>query len=94
MRSLVCDARNIRHCVVERDDETKIETLIEAVFTVMTRKMQFSGSGLIQTEDLESMRFEMTVSGAKRLVEDIEKWIEDAESENRKLTLMADESVR
>ncbi len=93
MRSLICDARNIRHCIVERDDETEIETLIEAVFTVLTRKMQFSGAGLVQSEDLESMRFEMTISGARRLVEDIKKWIEDAERENRRLTLMADDSI-
>ena len=93
MRQLTCDARNIRHSIVERDGEIKLETFIEAILTVMTRKMQFSGSGLVQTEDLETMRFEMTVSGAKRLVKDIERWIEDAETERAKLSLNVDDAV-
>jgi hypothetical protein len=76
MRAMISDARNIRHTIVNDDGENKIQTTIEAVITVMTRKMQFSGSGLVQTEDLESMRFEMTISGARKLIEHMEGWIE------------------
>ena len=88
MRAMISDARNIRHTIVNDDGENKIQTTIEAVITVMTRKMQFSGSGLVQTEDLESMRFEMTISGARKLIEHMEGWIESAEQEHEQLSLI------
>jgi hypothetical protein len=84
---MISDSRNIRHTIVD-DDGKKIQTTIEAVITVMTRKMQFSGSGLVQTEDLESMRFEMTISAARRLIEHMEDWIESAEQEHDQLSLI------
>lgn len=87
MRALISDARNIRHSVVDEDGEKSIQTTIEAVITVMTRKIAFSGSGLFQTEDLETMRFEMTISAAKKLVKHIEEWIDTAEEEREQLSL-------
>jgi len=88
MRAMISDARNIRHTIVDDDGEQKIQTTIEAVITVMTRKMEFSGSGLVQTEDLESMRFEMTISAARKLIEHMEGWIESAEQEHEQLSLI------
>ena len=76
------------HSIVDDDGEQKIQTTIEAVITVMTRKMEFSGSGLVQTEDLESMRFEMTISAARKLIEHMESWIESAEQEHEQLSLI------
>lgn len=87
MRAMISDARNIRHTIVDDDGEKKIQTTIEAVITVMTRKMAFSGSGLVQTEDLESMRFEMTISAARKLIEHMGGWIESAEQEHEQLLL-------
>lgn len=91
MRSVVCDARNISHHLINDEEGTTVETFIEAVITVMTRKMQFSGSGLLQTEELETLRFAMTIEGARTLVQHIERWIDDAECEHRSLTLMSTE---
>jgi hypothetical protein len=89
MRELITDARNIRHSVVTGSDGdgNAIITRIEAVLTVMTRKMQFSGSGLLQTEDLETVRFDMSIVSAKKLIKDIQQWVEDAEKEREILTV-------
>lgn len=87
MRALISDARNIQHRVIDEDGEKSIQTTIEAVLTVMTRKMAFSGSGIAQTDDLETMRFEMTIAGARRLIEHFEEWIETAENERQSLAL-------
>ena len=89
MRELITDARNIRHSVVigKDGDGNAISTRIEAVFTVMTRKMQFSGSGLLQTEDLETVRFDMSIVSAKKLIKDIQQWVNDAEKEREILTV-------
>jgi hypothetical protein len=88
MSALFSDARNIRHSVVEDDDGKKsILTTIEAVISLMTRKMVFSGTGISKTEDLETVRFEMTISAAKKFVEHIESWIETAEEEQDMLIL-------
>lgn len=88
MSVLFSDARNIRHSVVEDDDgKQSIQTTIEAVISLMDRKMSFSGTGIVQTEDLQTVRFEMTVSAAKKFVEHIEQWIETAEDERELLVL-------
>lgn len=88
MRQLACDARNIRHCVVEAEGgEKKVATLIEAVITVMTKQMEFVGMAMMQREGLETIRFEMSLSGAKQLRDDIDKWIEDANAEREFLGL-------
>jgi hypothetical protein len=85
---LFSDARNIRHSVVEDDDGKKsIQTTIEAVISLMTRKMVFAGTGIAQTEDLETVRFEMTITAAKKFVEHVEAWIETAEDEQEMLSL-------
>ena len=87
MRQLACDARNIRHCVsgMEEDGSPKVATLIEAVITVMTKEMEFSGTGMVQSEKLETLRFEMGLTGAKLLRDDIDKWIADAVAERESL---------
>jgi hypothetical protein len=86
MTVLFSDARNIRHSVVEDDGEKRLQTTIEAVLTLMTRKTVFSGTGISQTEDLETVRFEMGISAAKKFIEHIEAWIEAAEEEQELLT--------
>ena len=88
MSVLFSDARNIRHSIVEDGDGKKtIQTTIEAVITLMTRKVVFSGTGISQTEDLETVRFDMGISAAKKLIEHIESWIDTAEEEQEQLTL-------
>ena len=88
MSVLFSDARNIRHSIVENEDgEKSIQTTIEAVISIMSRKMSFSGTGIVQTEELETVRFDMTISAAKRLIEHVEAWIETAEEEQEMLSL-------
>ncbi len=88
MSVLFSDARNIRHSVVEDDDGKKsIQTAIEAVISIMSRKTSFSGTGIVQTEELETVRFDMSISAAKKFVEHIEAWIETAEEEQDMLIL-------
>jgi hypothetical protein len=88
MPVLFSDARNIRHSIVENDDgEQSIQTTIEAVITLMNRKTAFCGTGITQTEDLETVRFEMTISAAKKFVEHIEAWIDTAEKEYEQMDL-------
>lgn len=87
MSALFSDARNIRHSVIDNDGEKSIQTTIEAVISLMTRKMSFSGTGIVQTEDLETVRFEMTISAAKKFIEHIEEWIETAEEEREMLSI-------
>ena len=87
MRQLACDARNIRHCVIDDDEGNKtIMTLIEAVITVMTKQMEFSGAGMIQQESLETIRFEMGLKSAQKFRDDIDQWIQDALKERESLT--------
>ena len=84
MRQLACTARNIRHCVVDRDGDgdAKVVTIIEAVLAVMTREMEFTGTGVVQVNVLESScRFDMSIDAAKSLRDDIDRWIADAERE-------------
>ena len=83
MRQLAADARNIRHCIVDGE----IRTLIEAVITVMGKEMSFVGTGMVQQETLETLRFEMGLKGAKQLRDDIDGWIKEAEEERALLTL-------
>ena len=87
MRQLASDARNIRHCVAGdmEDGSPKVITLIEAVITVMTKEMSFSGTGMVQVEKLETLRFEMSINAAKQLRDDIDKWITDAGAERASL---------
>jgi hypothetical protein len=88
MSVLFSDARNIRHSVVEDDNGKKsIQTTIEAVISLMSRKTAFCGTGITQTEDLETVRFEMTISAAKKFIEHIEQWIGTAEDERELLVL-------
>jgi hypothetical protein len=87
MRALVTTARNIRHSIKADGDESEIVTEIEAILTVMTREMEFKGSGIVQTEGLETLRFDMTIKAAKHLVSTIEQWVEHAEKERALLEL-------
>lgn len=88
MRSLISTARNIQHSITKTDDsEEKLQTTIEAVLTVMTRRMAFSGSGIFHTEDLETMRFEMTISAAEGFIKHLQEWVDSAEDERAKLAL-------
>ena len=90
MSVLFSDARNIRHSIVENDDgEQSIQTTIEAVISLMSRKTSFCGTGITQAEELETVRFEMTISAAKKFIEHIEQWIETAEDERELLSLKA-----
>lgn len=87
MRQLAADARNIRHCVsgMNEDGSSEVTTFIEAVITVMTKQMAFSGAGIIQQEALETLRFEMCIESAEKLRDDIGKWIDDAKKERKNL---------
>lgn len=87
MSVLFSDARNIRHSIIDDDGEQSIQTTIEAVISLMSRKMSFSGTGIVQTEDLETVRFDMSIAAAKKFVEHIEQWIETAEDEHEQLAL-------
>lgn len=81
MRELIAVARNNYHRIV--GDLT--ETTIEAVLTVRNRKLEFLGGSLVPIDELETVRFGMTIEGAQLLADDLVKWIETAKEEKRRI---------
>lgn len=83
MRDLLAVARNNYHRIIE----DQIETTIEVVLSVRSRKLEFHGGGLRQNEELETIRFGMTLEAAQMLHDDLEKWIETAKDEKDRISL-------
>lgn len=84
MTQLCCDARNIRHMI---DGDGTLVTLIEAIITVQSRQMIFAGASMVQSDTMDTHRFEMGIESAKTLVEDMQRWIKDAEEEHAKISV-------
>lgn len=86
MKSLLSCARNIRHWIVEG----KLLQEIEAVFTITDKVYQYVGGDLVGIETTETVRFSLTVDGARRMAKNLIEWADAAQDESTQLTLKTD----
>lgn len=78
MQALIGTARNIRHSL---DENENVHPEIEAVLTTLVKGAEFVGSGIVATENLNTIRFSMTPSACRQLAKHAAAWADEAEKE-------------
>lgn len=80
MKALITTARNIRH--IWNDAAKALEPEIEGVLTVYGRDVDFVGAGLSPVEKCETLRFTMSINGARTLADRLNEWATEAETQS------------
>lgn len=90
MKTLICTARNHRVFV---KDNGELNPEIEAVLTLSEKQIEYIGTGLVNVEKTETVRFAMSPESARKVAENLNTWADEADELEERLEVKPVEPV-